>query len=229
MSQQRATLEVIAPTVEEAIERGLADLNLPREAVEVEVLDTGSKGLLGIGSRQARVRLTVCAPEPQGEVPATTLAEEALLTQVRQIVSDLLEKMHITASLQTEWKETGESGQRSLYVNLRGNDLGILIGRRAEILNAFQYIVNLIAGRQLERWVQVIVDVEGYRLRRERQLRQLARRMAEQAVKTGRRQILEPMSAAERRLIHLELRDHPHVTTQSIGEEPNRKVTIIPK
>ncbi len=228
MSDQRATLEVIAPTVEEAIERGLADLNLPREAVEVEILDAGSKGWLGIGGRQARVRLIVHASEATAETPAA-LAEDALPALVRQVISDLLEKMRIPASLQVEWKETGENGARAIYVNLRGNDLGILIGRRAEILNAFQYIVNLIVGRRAEQWVQVIVDVEGYRLRRERQLRQLARRMAEQAVKTGRRQVLEPMSAAERRLIHLELRDHPAVTTQSIGEEPNRKVTIIPK
>jgi spoIIIJ-associated protein len=78
-------------------------------------------------------------------------------------------------------------------------------------------------------WAQVIVDVEGYRSRRERQLRQMARRMADQAIKTGRRQVLEPMAASERRIVHLELRDHPNVTTQSIGEEPGRKVTIVPK
>jgi len=228
VSDQRATLEIIAPTVEAAIERGLADLNLPREAVEVDVLDAGSKGLLGIGGRQARVRLTVRPPEPTVETPAA-LTEDALPDLVRQVVADLLEKMRIPASLQIEWRETDENGARAIYVNLRGNDLGILIGRRAEVLNAFQYIVNLIVGRRAEQWVQIIVDVEGYRLRRERQLRQLARRVAEQAVKTGRRQVLEPMSAAERRLIHLELRDHPAVTTQSMGEEPNRKVTIIPK
>ncbi len=229
MNEQRATLEIIAPTVEEAIERGLADLNLSREAVEVEVLDSGSKGLLGIGSRQARVRLTVRPTSSQDTAPGIVAAEDDLPALARQTVAELLEKMHIEASLQVEWREASENGEPAIYVNIRGNDLGILIGRRAEILNAFQYIVNLIVGRRTEHWVQVIVDVEGYRLRRERQLRQLARRMAEQAVKTGRRQVLEPMSAAERRLIHLELRDHPAVTTQSIGEEPNRKVTIIPR
>jgi spoIIIJ-associated protein len=92
-----------------------------------------------------------------------------------------------------------------------------------------QYLVNLMVSKQLERWVQVVIDVEGYRARRERQLRQLARRMADQAVNTGRRQSLEPMPANERRIIHLELRDHPSVTTQSVGEEPVRKVTIVPK
>jgi spoIIIJ-associated protein len=92
-----------------------------------------------------------------------------------------------------------------------------------------QYIVNLIVSKQVEHWVQVVVDVEGYRARRERQLRQMANRMADQAIKTGRRQVLEPMPASERRVVHLELRDHPKVATQSIGEEPARKVTIVPK
>ena len=108
-------------------------------------------------------------------------------------------------------------------------DLGVLIGRRAEILNAMQYIVNLIVSKQVEHWVQVIVDVEGYRARRERQLRQMAHRMADQAIKTGRRQVLEPMTASERRVIHLELRDHPNVTTQSIGEEPASKGDDCPE
>lgn len=228
--ENRTTLEIIAPTVDEAIERGLAELNLPREAVTIEVLDTGSKGLLGIGGRQARVRLTVSTPARQPEAaPTPAQAEVDLLTLTRRVVADLLEKMNVVASPQVEWKEIGGNGAQAIYVNMRGNDLGILIGRRAEILNAFQYLVNLIVGRQAERWVQIIVDVEGYRSRRERQLRQLARRLADQAVKTGRRQVLEPMSAAERRIIHLELRDHPAVTTQSIGEEPGRKVVIIPK
>lgn len=228
--ETRATIEVIAPTIDEAIERGLADLNLPREAVEVEVLDAGSKGLLGIGARQARVRLTVTQTGTRPPAaPTPTPPKDDLLALTKRIVAELLDKMNIAASLQAEWKESGENGEQAIYINIRGNDLGILIGRRAEILNAFQYIVNLLVGRQAEQWVQIIVDVEGYRSRRERQLRQLARRLADQAVKTGRRQVLEPMSAAERRIIHLELRDHPSVTTQSIGEEPSRKVTIIPK
>jgi spoIIIJ-associated protein len=96
-------------------------------------------------------------------------------------------------------------------------------------LNALQYITSLILGKELGHWVPLLIDVQGYRLRRERQLRQIARRMAEQTIHTGRRQTLEPMPANERRIIHLELRDHPQVTTESIGEEPNRKVTIVLK
>lgn len=252
---ERTTLEKIAPTVEEAVDEGLTELGLPREAVEVEILDGGSRGLLGIGGRQARVRLMVKAPgseagaeageeKPKAPAAATpaqpaesdeateadfSVLDDNLLFLSRQTVAELLEKMKVQARVEVHYGEADEEGQRPVLVDIRGDDLGVLIGRRAEILNALQYVVNLIVSKQVEHWVQVIVDVEGYRARRERQLRQMARRMADQAIKTGRRQVLEPMTAGERRIVHLELRDHPHVTTQSIGEEPARKVTIVPK
>src|SRR5690606_8738709 len=108
-------------------------------------------------------------------------------------------------------------------------DLSILIGRRSETLNSLQYISSLIIAKELGEWVPLMIDVQGYRERRERQLRLLARRMADQVVHTGRRQNLEPMPANERRVIHLELRNHDTVTTESVGEEPNRKVTIVLK
>ena len=114
-------------------------------------------------------------------------------------------------------------------VEIQGDDLSILIGRRSETLNALQYISSLIVGKELGEWVPMMIDVQGYRARRERQLRQIARRMAEQAIHTGKRQVLEPMPANERRIIHMELHDHPQVITESLGEEPNRKVTISVK
>ncbi len=114
-------------------------------------------------------------------------------------------------------------------MDINGKDLSILIGRQAETLNALQYIASLIVGKELGHSLPLIVDVEGYRKRRQQQVRYLARRMAEQAVKTGKRQVLEPMPANERRIVHIELRDNPDVTTESVGEEPRRKVTIIPK
>ncbi len=236
---ERTTLEIIAPTVEEALAQGLADLGLPREAVDVEVLDEGSRGLFGLGGRQVRVRLTIKAgtsepaavqPAPAPEpIPTASAGTDELLSISEKTVGELLEKMKIEAQLSTRYGEPDEEGQRPVYVNIHGDDLSILIGRRAEILNALQYIVNLIVSKQLAHWVQVIVDVEGYRTRREVQLRKMARQMADQAVKTGRRQVLEPMSAGDRRILHLELRDHPEVTTRSIGEDPLRKVTILPK
>lgn len=261
MSEERTTLEIIAPTVDEAINKGLADLGLPLEAVDVEVLDSGSRGLFGLGSRQARIRLslksqkvelqTATAKKTYQEEPvhsnqASPLAmekgksgeleeeseEEADhdLAVARDTVSELLEKMKVRARVTARFVEPEEpKGQQSILIEIHGDDLSILIGRRSETLNALQYIASLIVGKELARWIPLLIDVEGYRARRERQLRQLARRMAEQCISTGRRQVLEPMPANERRVVHLELRNHPDVNTESIGEEPNRKVTIVLK
>ena len=252
---ERTTLEKIAPTVDEAVTEGLSELGLGADAVDVEVLDNGSRGLFGVGSRQARVRLTVKTPSsgldgaaekpivPQAKATLASpdsgseeISEDAfdvlddnLLFVSRQTVAELLEKMKIPAHVEVRYGDLDEEGQRPVLVDVQGDDLGVLIGRRAEILNALQYVTNLIVSKQVERWVQVVIDVQGYRVRHEHQLRQMAQRMADQAMKAGRPQVLEPMSASDRRIIHLELRDHPSVTTQSVGEEPTRKVTIVPK
>jgi spoIIIJ-associated protein len=249
---EHTTLEKIAPTVDEAIAEGLMELNMAEEDVDVEILDSGSRGLFGVGTRQARVRLTVksLAIDPDASIgkrgvvggnPAKVAGEsissedafivldDNLLFKSRQIVADLLEKMKIEAHIEVRYGDPDDEGQRPVMVDIQGDDLAVLIGRRAEILNALQYIVNLIISKQVEHWVQVIIDVQGYRVRHEHQLRQMAQKIADQAMKTGRRQTLEPMSAGDRRIIHLELREHPGVITQSVGEDPTRKVTIIPK
>ena len=236
---KRTTLEVIAPSIEEAISRGVEQLGVPRDMLDVDVLDEGSRGFLGIGGRQARLRLTVKAtidpaPEPIEQVATTvevagTSVDIDLIGFTIQTTTDLLAKMKIKASVSAKYGESDGVGDVPVLIDINGDDLSVLIGRRAETLNALQYILALIISKQASRWVQVIVDVEGYRARRERQLRQLARRMADQAVRTGKRQLLEPMSAAERRIIHLELRGHEAVTTDSIGDEPNRKVSIVLK
>jgi spoIIIJ-associated protein len=240
---KRTTLEVIAPTVDEAIARGVDQLGVPRELLDVDILDEGSKGFLGIGGRQVRLRLTLKGAEstPQAETesqaaPALKVNSESaaplddsLLQFTIQTTSELLSKMKIKAQVSAKYGESDGVGEAPVMVDINGDDLSVLIGRRAETLNALQYILALIISKEASRWVQVSVDVEGYRARRERQLRQLARRMAEQAIRTGKRQLLEPMSAAERRIVHLELRDHDTVTTESVGEEPNRKVSIILK
>jgi spoIIIJ-associated protein len=252
MNEQRATIEVIAPSIDEAIEKGLSDLGLSREAVDVEVLDEGNRGLFGIGSRQARVRLTVIGEfEKEAELdhtsepsvadvpPIKESIEESReappedddreISIVRETVSDLLEKMGIDALITAYYGEPDEkSGLKPLHVDIEGDDLSILIGRRSETLNALQYITRLIVGKELERSVLIILDVEGYRARREQQLQRLAQRMADQAIKTGRRQSLEPMPPNERRVIHIELRKNSQVDTESRGEEPYRKVTIYP-
>jgi spoIIIJ-associated protein len=263
MSEKRTSLEMIANSAEEAIAAGLEELGLTEEDVDVEILDLGSRGLFGLGSRQARVRLTikstdsqdkaavtpiplpmpmpmpmpVAAPEPIGELnvqfSAPETAEEQqdpVLRVARETVTELLQKMQVKARVSARHTIPDESGSRSgVWVDVRGDDLSILIGPKAETLSAFQYITGLIIAKELGHPISLVVDVQGYRARREQQIRQLARRMADQAIKTGRRQVLEPMPASERRLVHIELRANPEVTTESIGEDPRRKVTIIPK
>lgn len=263
----KTVLEMIAPTIEEAIGLGLDQLGLSRDEVEVEVLDSGSKGLFGIGNRQARVRLTALLPGEEKHGQETTLeiaqpkaAQEATEDGIepvseevekkpqikpdfspsfdvelardvtKHVVEELLEKMRVYAEVKTEYIPPDDpQSNEIIHVDISGNDLSILIGRQAETLNALQYISSLIVAKELGEWITILVDVQGYRMRRENQLRNLARRLAEQAIKSGRRQVLEPMPANERRYIHLELRNHPEVSTESVGEDPNRKVTIIPK
>jgi spoIIIJ-associated protein len=138
--------------------------------------------------------------------------------------------MRVKAEVKASYSEVDEiRGTRAILVDITGQDLSVLIGKRSETLNALQYIARLIVSKELGENITLVVDVEGYRTRRERQLRQLAHRMAEQAIKTGRKQTLEPMPPNERRIIHMELREDEQVTTESFGEEPHRKVTIIPK
>jgi len=243
MNSQKTTLEIIAPTVEEAIEKGLDQLGLPRDAVHVEVLDEGQGGFLGIGGRQVRVRLTIDdhSPAPsQPESPAVDLEEELpdhfedefeeAKARAHRIVSSLVKKMKVNAKISSRILEPEDEHDKPMVlVEVSGNDLSILIGRKAETLNSLQYITSLILNQQMGGWTPLMIDVQGYRFRRERQLRQLARRLADQAVATGRKQVLEPMPANERRLIHLELRYHPFVTTESVGEDPARKTTIFLK
>ena len=277
------TLEIIAPTVEEALSQGLAQLGLTADAVSVEVLDSGSKGLFGLGGRQVRVRLTVNPPpgeevqtppparqkpadrpkskpapvqktesapkaqreqkpraekKPVREAPAAPAPEkirqasdsnDPLLDTTESIVSKLIHYLGMKAQVSAHYDDGSTDDRRIIQVDVRGDDLSALIGRQAETLNAFQYVASLIVGKETEQFVQLTVDVEGYRDRREKQLVQMAKRMADQVAKSGRRQTLEPMPSGERRVIHIALRDHPTVKTESTGEEPYRKVMIVPK
>ena len=258
MPQEKTTLEVIAPTTDEAIANGIKQLGISEDMVDVEILDAGSRGSLGIGGRQSRVRLTIKAePEKAAEaVPQTasisssaplgemveyreskSIKEDALSEDEKQalkvskkVVVELLERMRVKAVVEPCYiAPEDDKDERIILIDIQGSDLSILIGRRSETLNALQYIASLIVSKELGRWVPMMIDVQGYRKRRDRQLRQLGRKMAEQAIQTGRRQVLEPMPANERRVIHLELRNHPEVITESMGDEPYRKVTISPK
>ncbi len=241
MDNSRATLEVIAQSVDEAIQKGLEELGLPRETVDVEVLDEGSGGVFGIGSRQARVRISLASPDESGpaeeqvaakqEVEPDVDPEEAhVLTMAEDVVRELLQKMNLSAHVSGQFGEKPDNLPfHPIKINVTGDDLSMLIGKRGKTLNALQYVTRLILGKELERGVPLSIDVEGYRKRREQQVRQIARRVAQQVINTNRRQALEPMPPNERRFVHIELRDNSQVYTESAGEDPNRKVVVYPE
>lgn len=245
MSEERTKLEVIAPSVEEAVEKGLKELGLTKNDIEVEVLDEGKKGLLGLGTRQARIALKIKPPSerstketspeiiekpeilPQDSEPERSISEEPEeISIARETINIILEKMLVNARVSVRLGESEENRVQPVLIDIEGNDLSFLIGRKAETINALQYITSLIVGRELGRWVPLQIDVQHYRQRREDEIRTLARRIADQAVKTGKKQVLEPMPPNERRIVHLELRENPKVDTESVGEDPRRKVTV---
>lgn len=250
MASEKESVEISAKTVEEAINLGLSELGLTRDQVEIEVVNPGRGGVLGIGAEDARVRIVAVTQKPLADAEFISFEEEletlALLPEtvsvselpdpeVAELAIDLLQglldrmKVHaqVIARLGNDLAEEGE--EPSLILDVTGNDLGILIGRRGETLRALQYMTRLMLSRELERWEPVIVDVESYRVRRRRSLRQLANRMADRVAFSQQRVVLEAMPANERRIIHIALRDHPQVTTTSVGEGDHRKVTILPK
>ena len=137
--------------------------------------------------------------------------------------------MHLDAQASARYDDPDREGRKSVYVEVSGKELGVLIGRRGKTIDAFQRIAALIVSKEMARWVRLSIDVEGHRSRREQQLRRMAQKMAEQVIKTGRKQSLEPMPANERRIVHMELQNSPDVKTNSFGEDPQRKVVIEPK
>jgi spoIIIJ-associated protein len=220
--------EFFGKTVEEAVEKGLAELALPRDSVTVEVLNEGSRGLLGLGGEQAHVRLTPASvPASSGEVPEPENGTDASVAG-QEILQTILQSMGLRARVQV-LPDAGSDDSRAFVLNILGDDLGVLIGRRGETLRDLEYVTRLLVAHKTTKSPRLVVDVEGYRTRRERSLRELAKRMAERV--EGNRQpiTLEAMPPNERRIVHLALRDHAQVKTQSIGEGDHRRVMIIPK
>lgn len=325
-------IDVTAATLEKAIQEGLDRLGLSRNDVIIEIVEEGSRGVLGMGARNAVVRLTPLRPptrrgspvesaavpeepeEPEAaeaievpedtveptppEAPATSpvpptdiapstvtptqagpveeatpevdreLPEWAVISEpepepeaepeptpepetapsadarppvdfdeeveyeakiAQDTLGELLEHMDIDADIDVyHAKPAPHEDDAPWILDVRGNDLGILIGRHGETLNALQYITRLIVSRELQRRANIVVDVEGYKARREDSLRKLAERMAQKAVQSGRTVTLDPMPPNERRVIHVELRKDRRVETESIGSGNSRRVTIIP-
>ena len=173
------------------------------------------------------MNLDDATPLPQ---PADDFSDEEVLETAREMLATLLEKMNIRARVEGAWGEADETGNPPpMLLDVRGDDLTSLIGPRGETLAALQYIVRSMVAHQMGEGVMVQVDVQEYKARRAQQLTRLAERTADQVVKLSRPLTLEPMSPADRRIIHIALRQHESVYTESQGEGDKRKVTVFPK
>jgi spoIIIJ-associated protein len=205
-------IEITAGTVEQAIEKAEAQLGLSRDQFKVEGIREGRSGILGVGGREAVIR-----------VSSTALSEEDVVSRVTEILDTLLGLMGVQGKVEVL------SAELPLALNVKGDDLGILIGRRGQTLVALEYVTKLIVVQRLKAWMPLTIDVGGYKQHRRDSLQKLALYLAEQ-VKSRRRAVpMEPMPADERRIIHLALADHPDVRTESVGEGENRKVVVLPR
>jgi spoIIIJ-associated protein len=230
MAEEHSIIELTVPPddVDEAVARVCDEWGVSREAVQVDQLEASA----GQGATPDRVllRITLLAPGHDADFDMDDEAGGSELEQARATLQELLGHMRVKAEVvASHGQPDPESDGPVIVLDVRGDDLDPLIGRRGETLTALQYITRLILSKHFGRNVDLLVDVQGHKQRREEQLRRMARRMAEQVAQRQRLMSLEPMPANERRIIHLELRDHPDVTTESVGDGDRRKVTIVPK
>ena len=222
-------LEKSGKTEEAAIAAALEELGLDRDDVSVEIVERAKSGFLGIGASPAVVRVQYEAPdeEPEtvAEAPAAAPAEAAdepeSYARIRAFVSGLLEHMGIQAEIEITARENG-----GVNVNLSGSNMGAVIGRRGETLDAIQHLTNYAVNRGSDKHMHISVDAESYRAKREESLVRLAEKMAAKAIKYKRSMALEPMNSYERHVIHTALQDYEGVTTSSTGTEPNRRVVV---
>ena len=227
------TLEKTARTEDEAIAAALAELGMDRDDVSVEIVERAKSGFLGIGASPAVIRVSYEVPDPVEEkAPAAPVAEPVKAAAaaededpdyaaIRQFLSGLLERMGVKAQIEISTRENG-----GINVNLSGNGMGAIIGRRGETLDAIQHLTNYAVNRGSEKHLHISVDAENYRSKREESLTRLAEKMAEKAIKYKRSMALEPMNSYERHVIHTALQNYEGVTTSSTGVEPNRRVVV---
>jgi spoIIIJ-associated protein len=223
------SVEKTGKTIEAAIQAALEELNVNEEDVIIEVLEEGDAGkLLGIGKKDAKVRVSIEDDKTADTVyfgddeeysaePASS-QEAAAVDFVTKVLSGIGVRGEITSYTEGE----------TIYIDVSGRDVGAIIGRHGETLDAIQYLTTLVINKHTQEHFRLILDIGGYRKRREETLISLAHRTAEKVVKVGKSYEMEPMNAAERRIIHFALQDYPGITTFSEGEDPERCVIISP-
>lgn len=210
MEDQAQIIEKKGKSVDEAVQAALDELNCQIEDVVVEIIEEPSKGLLGIvGKKPAVVKVSLIEKPENG---------------IREVLENLLDRMKIDYEIANIDYENDR-----VRINIVGKDMGLLIGRKGETLNALQYMAGLIINRKREERIRVIIDVEDYRRKREESLEALALRLSEKVKDTRKNIVMRPMSSQERRIVHTALQGDPQITTYSIGEEPNRKLVITLK
>lgn len=202
------SVETKGRTIDEAVAIALRELHATREMVEIEVIEEANKGIFGlIGGKEAKVRVSLI----------NNVADKA-----QRFLEDVLSKMGVKADVKVNYEEQN----KKLFVELNGDEAGILIGRRGETLDALQYLTNLVVNKGMDEFVRVTLDTENYRSKREEALRNLASKLAARVTKYKRSVTLEPMNPYERRIIHEALQGNTLVSTYSTGDEPNRRIVI---
>lgn len=196
----------INEALEAAITNALSGVNVPREEVTYELLERGKSGFLGFGGVWAKVRVYY---------------EEGTSQKAEAFLNGLFKLMKIDATPESKEDEDGK-----INITLKGGEMGLLIGRRGETLDALQYITGLAVNKNEDKFTRISIDTENYREKRENALEKLARKMADKVVKNRRNMTLEPMAPHERRIIHACLQDYEGVTTFSTGQDPNRRVVV---
>lgn len=250
------SIEKVGRTVDDAITEALIELGASTDEVDIEVISKGSKGLLGFGAKAAKVRITLketaaeelhevkemipevpkvdVKPEVQmhseavGDSEDTVVASKEEVERVMKNAKDFLDKLLKHMDVECTIKSEVVHGNR-ISISLEGKNMGIIIGKRGETLDAIQYLVNIVANKERKEYIKIMLDTENYRARREETLKNLAKNIAYKVKRSRRAVSLEPMNPYERRIIHAALQSDPYVTTHSEGDEPYRKVVVTLK
>lgn len=244
-------MEKRAKNIENAVELALLELGVTRDKVNVEIIDEGSKGFLGIGAKEAVVNVTLkegTNPAKKASKPASKktikkeIKEERKSRPKREVkpltpqeadeaskkATEFLEGVFASMAIDVNITASLE-GEDTILVKLEGENIGIVIGKRGDTLDALQYLTSLVVNKESENYIKVTLDTENYREKRNEALLGLSQRLAAKVTRTGKKYTLEPMNPYERRIIHSALQSSEEVTTYSIGQEPYRKVVIAPK
>lgn len=247
------SIEKVGRTVDEAITEALIELGASRDEVNIEIISKGSKGFMGFGAKEAKVKVILkeseieVTPEIKEEnifkrkldinetatkevkkdsednVVATKEEIDRVISFADQFLYKLLKEMNVEATVNSQIVNDNR-----ISISLEGKNMGIIIGKRGETLDAIQYIVNIVANKERKEYIKIMLDTENYRARREETLRKLAYKLSKKAQQTKKPIVLEPMNPYDRRIIHSALQDSKIVKTHSEGKEPFRRVVISP-